>query len=345
MNWGTVTPDAWWLANCSSCLLTASPYPTTTPYPTTEWGATSTASALLTTTPTPSLTPTVGLTPSPIWSPTPQTNHYYTLSVGAAGSATFSPCNGWCADQFTNSDAIVLPDNLVGFVWGHVNGYNGAFSHSDVFWENAGGSSIFVNHETTDRANGCWWVNNAVINPGGRAACDMPGFYTTGTMFAPITGLLGETRYIRLRHNGYVGNGQPSVTSSWNVTHLIFYGSNEPIPTPTPGPTSTPEGDGYCYLADGTTSGGGGDLDGILPNPMLGPTECRSIPAFEVDMSALAWLPGLEVLDDPLSFPGLQVCIRAITFGTSNLFGVIFDFDAVAIVAMAALVIGIILRS
>jgi hypothetical protein len=74
-----------------------------------------------------------------------------------------------------------------------------------------------------------------------------------------------------------------------------------------------------------------------LPSPIIGPSTCYGIPAFEFE--------GIGETIPAVTFPGLGVCFRSIEFGTLQLIGMNFNLDIIAAVLAGIAVIRIFLRS
>lgn len=355
-NWGTVTPDTFWMSQCYNCLATGSPVASTTPLPTTTIQATLTAAALGTQYPngTPTLTPSPSASPSP--TVTPSGPHYYAVNYGYSYQGNWSGRNQWINVgplPVSFGSPITFPDTPAGVVVTYARAIGGAsgsrvdfdFNNNSFFGFNVGGSLI-----DSGKGVGCWYRNGG--HPRGAGACTETGYISKGVLpYMSPSAVAGATMPVQIGSISALCY-PTECTLSLNVVLLsvIYYGTHEPMPTPTPTAlptmTATPNGS-YCGEATGTTSGGGygeNPYTDMLPEITLGPSECRDFPAFEADISALSWIPGMSGYST-LVYPGLRLCTRMVDFGDFRLFGLKFDLDAVAFIAMAAFLVRIFMRS
>lgn len=334
IGWGTVTPGVMWSANCGNCLLTLTPHPTNTPgsYELTQ-------TAVFTGTPGVTLTPTSTVTPTPA-SCTPGANTYWWDTVNPNKSAT-KPAQyvgefriGWSRyspSDLTSIGAVVAKVNMQGSTnneWGRSwIGVNGGTNQ--VLWQ------AQTNFDKT-------LFYMPTVTPPGWNYTQLRNFILAKYPDAVDSGYKNWVAGAIDLDAGYGAGTATNNTFTVTVTVLdwVHY-SPAPCPTPTPGtPTPTPGASACNDLGDeGTT-----DSIGELPYIGIGASVCTGIPEFTIDLSVLNWLPGLEDID-VITFPGLSVCARPISFGDLKLFGLVIDLDIMAAVMAGVVLIRIIIRS
>jgi hypothetical protein len=157
----------------------------------------------------------------------------------------------------------------------------------------------------------------------------------------------GATQYKQNHGIGLMEAGQFSVEYtgnhvdiSWQATMRVVWRSLD-VPPPTPTPATTPVVS-YCSSVSGYDP-----IDpepGLeLPVPKVGQPSCTGIPAFQIDLSVLNWLPGVEF--ETLTFPGLHVCATPILFGEVRFVGVAVNLDILSLLMAGVVLIRILLRS
>lgn len=328
---GTVTPDIGWSMNCSNCLLTLTPQTTMTPPATQPWQASQTAQYFQTQTATASATATI--TPSPTnGSATPTTAPgFYMVNIPGSCSVTHPNYDVWVSCIASITLPNVGTDTLRALVFTATGGaancqFKRAYVAAPNVWDNTS------DHLENNNGNICV---NKYQNSGGCAAFGFTEFGYTGWKTSEFTPPGNFNASYQL---GWGKAGCNGVSASTGNYRAIYYGTNPPI-TATPTVTPTP-GPGYCAVVSGTSGTNPWD---ILPGITLGATTCLEVPAFTWELDTINWLTGWSLED--VSFPGVKLCLREISFGVINLFNQTFDLDILAFAMMAILVIRIIMRS
>jgi hypothetical protein len=115
---------------------------------------------------------------------------------------------------------------------------------------------------------------------------------------------------------------------------------------PTPAPT--PVSGSYCGAIESETSESDwNNIEDIfeIPIPRLGASVCQVLmPEFTVPVTWLNLIPGVEFENDIL-FPGMELCVRALHFGTLKMMNLNIDLDFYAILVGAMLILRKVLRS
>jgi hypothetical protein len=136
-------------------------------------------------------------------------------------------------------------------------------------------------------------------------------------------------------------NAGPERLASGVVSNIkvINKGDNQPLcgePA-----TATPVAD-YCASVDGYEPGEEIGLE--LPMPIIGPATCFGVDEITLGLSLLNLIPGIDDMDD-VTFPGMQVCARAIEFGDLQLFGLLVNLDVIAALMAGVFLFRLALRS
>lgn len=133
----------------------------------------------------------------------------------------------------------------------------------------------------------------------------------------------------------YVPTGN---TRRFEQALLLCYGGQGQ--TATPVPTAA----GYCKSVQEEEEE---EEQLQLPNIMVGQSQCMQFGGWEFNItwiSSLAQLAGWEVTDT-MTFPGINICLRPIRFGSLNLFGLYYNLDSIAFIMAAVAGIYIAMRS
>ena len=319
LGWGTVTPDLLWSANCSPCLLTLTPRPTSTsPYPT------ATVDPLATSTPTPTSTPTEMPDPSLV---------YITAIQGVNR-------DGYSA----GSDTLLQTD---------IYGFSGTITlpYSSGAWPNYGVEITFTGlepdmeivYEISGDTYFDYWNGLGIFTIN-----DIPldGYHTilTNTLsykkgqinWGPEA---SGTDTVLLRPFRGVPSGGSVVEQTFEFRVIEANGVPLTLATPTPAIVSD-----YCAEVNGV--GGslvqGGELGIDLPQITVGQAACYGVSGISIPTGILSIL-GIDV--DNFEIPGLEICFKPISFGTLNLFGIIVDLDFFVFVMGAVLGLRWVLRS
>jgi len=123
--------------------------------------------------------------------------------------------------------------------------------------------------------------------------------------------------------------------SQANTANLYVSLDHAPFTEPTPAPTP---GVSNCYEVNGP-GGSEGYNEGLgieLPVVTLGASHCFTVNSFVLDLSLISFITGAEFTE--VSFPGIAVCFREISFGELNFLGLNVDLDIFSMV-MAAVVV------
>lgn len=344
--WGTITPNPNWLYSCRACIPTNTPVPTTpapcycatpsTINPVPNATVCPCYAAVMTGTPLPTNTPTITPTPGP---------RYYigtVWNVTLSGSSTAAyqlldseNLNAGCPNS-TNTLLAVA----VRFIWSNSTsglgaGVDSAFGGSNkrlggaewyptnnVFY--AGIYPIGTSTRTTAFNQAAAWADTEL---------SLPGPYWNGATYVYWPGSAASPA-------GYFANGANALnlysgssgTRTYRVdinTYSICYGV-PPSPTPVP-PVSSDclhvNDNGGNYNPDDPLNIG---LD--LPNPLIEPRDpekCFAIPSGSLDLS---WINAIGkavnfAVPASVGVPEINICPRAIKFGTLNIVGMTFDLD------------------
>lgn len=116
----------------------------------------------------------------------------------------------------------------------------------------------------------------------------------------------------------------------------------EPEPSPTPSSS-------YCGEIEEAGEGGFNafDVEGqfTIPVPALGVANCIVLmPEFTIPVTAINIIPGINIEND-IYFPGVTLCVRAMTLGTLKLLGMGIDLDFYAVIVGAMMILRKVLRS
>lgn len=331
--WMTVTPDPYWLMQCSLCVTPVSSY---------DWGVNPIGTPVPTTfVTTPTLTPTV----NPIWSTVygyivvnsvnvlnpwaadtivsyarTERNNYigmyfntnpdgqvysgdrYTLNIASVVNAHSDPANAGYGTKYIKlvlGDGCQYGDVVYQFVSGSLAG--------QTF---LGGQTLILYQSAQDTTTDLFFQD--VVNVTVNGACG--------------NGVDVEYQYQYLNHWG--GSRNFSVSSEWNLGEFIT------APTPTPVPVTD------CSTVQAV--GGGGDLgdEFSLPEIGLGWGRCLTLGGWDIGLAwAQQFIPSLPT---SWTVPGVEICLVPIEFGSLNIFGLSVDLDLIAAVMAGVLLIRII---
>lgn len=345
--WGTVTPSSRWLYSCSQCVTQTpsgfwfndTPTPTAVPCipkptviyqgtPMWEYGCN---------TATPAPSPTVTVTPTPA----PSGDMYYfkyvpiNETITLTGDLTYqyltynSSCNG---------DDVAMATSLNGAIHVEVSGD----------W---GDTSSWISND--------WAIKYAVATGPGIGPkteefniCSGQGDGGHIELCEKLRQLQGVTAWsqgVSKNYNnaqdGYVyANGWKSAAGNYvrvDSVGLLCYGDNYTGATATP--TVSP--DGYCSVVEPLID----DIGIDLPNFRAAP--CRennrvSIGGWHISKEWVDLVPfQIIVAPEGIDVPLLTVCIRALSLGLLNIFGVSIDLDWIAGILTFTMLIRWFLRS
>ena len=321
--YGTLTPDPYWLLNCSPCL-TNVPHSTASPFPV------STFMIPLTQTAQAGITPTITATQTVTAIPT-----------SAVGLSCATSAGGTCSQ---------INSNTVGGTFNHVsNGTSKAsylginpvpsgtplyvrFSMINMIYDNyyiQRNWSGYISYSNTGPATLEINPNNIPLLVGHNSLL----LYNKQYVINPSNASLGTTYYVYLTHSGIQGTYTQDVTYTVYVSTDGFYSDA----TPTPTPTVTPTPSGYCSSIVGTDALGI-DSEFALPVPVLGAKTCPvNYGGNDVPLFGLFGLPDVHI-------PSIQVCFQDITFGILKYYGMDIDVDYLAYILAAAVIVSMFTR-
>lgn len=329
VGWGYVTPDAAWEMNCSSCL-PSSNIGDWSEFPASDYDGTATPSAGQTTTPT--VTSTPGVT---YWI-------YYDIYSTTFYNATNY---GWVTAYSEQIPLPVVPGNTVQGVLLKETDFhcqNGICSNAF----GVGMNGYMSTGELSLNVMTCVNINN------GNNGCTALGYSSYRNTNADKA-----YNYIQFNENMHDPANNP-LTVTIGYIGFIMYGT----PVSKPVPTQTPTPSGYeSWQATATAVAGGGSSqpycsivqpaplgdDFALPTPLLGSNSCFTVGGFTISIgwvSNIASAVGFSIPED-ITVPGLQVCLREISFGSIDIVGVKIDLDILAFAMGAVLILRVIWRS
>lgn len=368
--WLTVTPNAWWDAACGECFNqykltpTGTPWlaPTVNTYPTLTgtttgcykdiWGNT------ICSTPGTSTPTLVPATPTPTQSPTPVPTGAYTyfLSSVITGNTTLIN-NGQNMVRIEQ----VLPEPITEFWW-FPESENITVTGYVVYVEGTGGGwgfgSTWALTGTVGGAMGSYpWKSYGANLQTTKDATNTLFFTDTQLSLATRNGIAalyggsGNTAVWVVPHypvnyapgfgiGGKMSIGGYSFQLTWRLYYLL-YGPHYPYGAPTATPevtetpaaataTGTPSGDSVCNNVIGYDPSNPNDDPVIIPIPSVGGSACMVTPYVDIDLSALSLVTGMNF--GRLHLDQINVCLKAITLGTFNLFGMGVSLDAMLMV-------------
>lgn len=308
--WGLRTPSPLWMASCSKCV-PQTPVPTSTLMP---WQETAAAS-----------------TPIPYWA----TQTAIAPTATNTPEVTEEPVPEFWAETFHFEDSVqaeVVPidklysTNTRGRLAAFVISYSGNTSnagHGDAMLQEL---SLYLVNRGPTLGYKCYY-RNTLGDVVGSALCDT---YAPGAEKVRIG---FQINHLEDGNFGVRYSTWAEATLSWEATVRFVYRSVDVQPPPQP--TSTPVVS-YCSSVKGYDPADPGELGLELPVPMVGTPTCTGIPAFEIDLSVLNWLPGVSF--EAVTFPGLNICATPIKFGEVKFVGISVDLDILSLI-MAAVVI------
>jgi hypothetical protein len=319
-NWGSLTPDPLWMAQCFGCLLTLTPQVTMTPP---DFLITGTPG--YTVTQTAIYTPTATLTPNATATPFVQ---YWTKEYPEQQWCT-TPQSGWQYKSIWQLTTASVGNTIRAVKFR--SGYSGSRSNL-----------LFKTRQPTNYPN--WSINSSISMDNG-IQC-----YNSGHSGDPCNDLFGVSGAQRISYQNDLSGYLEWEIVKYDPTgaecgliydiEVAYYGLPETAPTPTVTPTATalPLTD-YCAYVDGW--GTEPDNSDMLPEITIGENTCYVIfPAFSVSFSALSLL--VEIPD--FVSPGVQVCGRDVQFGTMSIFGLTFNLDDIATYMGAAAAFFMVIR-
>lgn len=318
--WGTVTPSVKWNYECGPCLLTLTPtVPTAT-------------SVLATSTPG---GPT--FTPSPTPSPTPTEAEYYPLEIVWLGATYTGPVHQrTSAIPASYSGAVTIPINpedagrLAGVIWI----YSATTSGSGLSTANLAGVALPNGYRGNTKPFGLFYLPVSVEMDGGEFnyQLDQLAKRTAGMSdydaeaYASLTGTVFQGSTLSLSYSGQMqGDWSHVYTIQMGISGYIVLGDAAPEPVPS-----------YCDAVEDGTLDGVWDLGVELPDFKVGAPLCYGVGAVG---------PINLPLIGEISWPGILVCFRAITFGTLNFLGVLIDLDFLSFVIAGIMGLRWVMRS
>lgn len=375
IGWGTVTPSFKWNQYCSNCII----------YPTADWSNIPTVdldpfefwhggycssneevdgcqtrdnSGLECWCPLEYLypdgtpTPTGLYNPYPNGTPTPQTsNNYYLGQKITLGSITWNYLNK--AGFITKSVGTYPSWNEcgAGYQVGRYVLYD--YSFDWVAGDTALDSSFWDNMQYYDGTNirYMYWARDHYISIPGVGTVDN---VVIGTMLTDngvfYNGFGRRVVNGSSRTDWYRADYKSNLTRGVIDYHPICYGI-APTATPYPTPQMTPTintGADYCAEVEAEPSTEEEEIGISLPTPIYGEGQCVIIGNFSIDLGWLSSIfPTLFTygVPDELGVPGFQICVRPISFGNINLFGLLVNVDYFILVGSLVMVLRWILRS
>jgi len=166
------------------------------------------------------------------------------------------------------------------------------------------------------------YISDSVLLGGAYTDC---GFGTSGYCEADTEGYFSAEQLVVGRLRFVVAWTEPQI-----ATHIGCHieVSMTPFEEPEPTPVNS-----YCStVPDG--SGSNEEFGVGLPIIRVGPTTCAGIGSFELDLTSV---PMLGEWLGIISFPGFEVCVAPLTFGTMEFLGMSFDLDFIAIIMAAVM--------
>lgn len=348
VGWLTLTPDPLWMLNCAECIYGASPITATMTAP--AWLLTSTPGYSLTQTAI--LTNTATVTPNATETPTitpTSYNQFYTQYLGQS-SKTQCDFPAWPTWGYYYGSTVTI-DNYSSTNMGHFYRIvvdNGAGDRNTAF--------VKTSDETAKYGN-AWSSGDYTIWAGVTNSSQDAKNYITGLDWVPDNADI-STNYIYWGGSAKAGvRGRTSGACSTITVDVWMVKWGIPptaTPTPTGSATVTPTATGtvtplptdmYCAYVDGYLPGEGDDyFSDMIPNITLGETQCMTlIPAIDIDLSAVPWLPDIGI--EAIQTNGVQLCMQSIEFGVIRIFQQEWNLDLIATMMLAILGIRLVLRS
>jgi hypothetical protein len=319
LGYGSVTPDPFWLMNCSQCLTPVFPTGTPQPESTFTYSMTQTAEAVFS--PTPNVTPTS----------IPES--YSEISCGSG----YFQCT-----QITPYHIQLIPITQL-----YVSQtYHNIVDDIEV--------KMYV-HVTVHFDAGIFTYNGGVggYPPKGATPIDI----STGEQYVypdqyTVDGS-GNAKYWYVPAGEYSfvinegidffevnseGGGTTAYVSAYGITVDIY---SYPVDTGTPTPTPTPVL-GYCQSILPVSGDENLDVceEGIfcMPDVSLGDSYCPiDIPSRTIPLSLFGF--------DDVEIPSISVCFTAVYFGSVTAWGVVIDIDWIVYVMAGALILRMIIWS
>lgn len=334
--WGTVTPDAFWSAGCSQCMVapmytSTAPVATVTPYayycggddtvatPNSPdclpvYGNTPTATV---TVPIPSVTPSAGCGDGPQWYNTQYTK-YSIISINDDSvcenvSRSTSFCHGHYSAGSSTGDYGEFSRNM---------NFTGIGQGAEVYWD------VVI--------TGVWWTGGFWLQ-----TCPGCGMGTLTLNDESQLSVYNSAYHGTLHRQGHfpVGNGAPNLTVMFGEavsaavpfdvdyelrlsvgTSCLFDVPNVATETPTPSPLS------YCEAVNGGAgSESSGDAALSWEGVRYGYNAC-------VDLGG--W--HFSVLSLDVDVPLIGICMQDVSFANIILFGMSISLDAILYVLVAA---------
>lgn len=360
--WGTVTPSFNWLANCSQCIqratadwsdFEATPFPQ--PYIShlgnctleelddgcqiITHGAGLACQCVGQLTPTPN-----GSLPTPNMTATNQASHYYVkinpINQRLGTNATYYDGN-WIESSTFYGDTCYPDINHARFmrVSGYANYYEPG-SWNNTWWgigasdySQYPGINYYDKYSCSDNldvsGNGCdTLVNNY-------------GYVWNQTFSGGYGQPLDQTFTITFN----TWKAEPDGYADWHYIGWLCYGNNESAPIQ-PIPTIDTDSD-YCNEVEAKPVYEADEVGLELPTPAYGQGQCVVI-GFNI---GTAWLENLFPnlfqfnVPDSLGVPDFQVCLRPMTLGDVNIFGLLIDVDYLLLAASLIMVVRWLFRS
>lgn len=337
VGWGTVTPDVWWDINCRVCIgrLTST---STAIWPTFTPEGTITATPTLTYTPgTPTVTPTPTSTPVYTYFLSEEVAYDY-LSI-ASGTTPVS-----------HTFRLKAPIEVTWWYTDHndmyVVGYVVIMSHnrsaSEVYDYSLGGAQVgnYPGLSLTQQSQYSYTVKANVYLPfnDNNAIRSLLFPYSSTELYfgSVITYPMNYT--VGWGHKLYSVVGLSAW--GWDSIRYILYGQYIETPqggTPTPSPTipvgtSTPQS--FCNSVNNTEGGGSTEGGFGLPVLTLGDRTCITLPELWLDLGILSFF-GINW--GTLHVPSISFCLRSISFGILQLFGLDVNLDLISVVMSVVL--------
>lgn len=374
IGWGTVTPSFNWLSNCSQCIQRATADWSDIDEQVTPWpeeyishlgnctleeldqgcqivthGAGLACQCVGQLTPTPN-----GILPTPDMTATNTANHLYALVFDVSEDSRFyyyKPYNdggGYIPVNWTPPDNCSARGDLQRGVF-IITNFKANSNQDTAAWMKADFGGGFKSQWQTGAYNTSTYTMSHCREyyTNYRGWCDNSNVLDKVelTSWQQLTwGTTGQSI-----NAGNLDTWKQNIGAYVDVQKIgyVCEGDNEPIP-PQPSPTPTQNtGSDYCNEVESKPVYEADEIGLSLPTPAYGQGQCVVI-GFNI---GTAWLENLFPnlfqfnVPDSLGVPDFQVCLRPMTLGEINVFGLLIDVDYLLLAASLIMVVRWLFRS